>query len=258
MITEAVAEETKTPLLLYPAGELGSRLSEIESEIKRLVRYATVWKAVLLIDEADVFLESRQSAGQTSLERNALVAGIFPPWRHEIPMLKLALVFLRQLEYFQGIIFLTSNRAQNFDAAIKSRIHLTIQYTAPDATLRRKLWRQKLEPLLNQGQCILDTNKTIEVVSKYEMNGREISNTVNSARTVAADSGDVLKLEHLEVVLKVWKESQTVVDKDKSFLKKPSPWMLRLMAAVMFGAALRLSFLGFKRLRNRGILRRSR
>jgi len=65
--------------LLFPTGELGSQLSDIQTELSRLVRYATVWQAVLLIDEADVFLESRESGGQTSLERNALVAGMHGP-----------------------------------------------------------------------------------------------------------------------------------------------------------------------------------
>lgn len=71
----AVAEETKKPVILYPAGELGSRLDSVQSGIRKIVRYATRWKAMLLVDEADVFLESRQSGGQANLERNALVAG---------------------------------------------------------------------------------------------------------------------------------------------------------------------------------------
>jgi hypothetical protein len=65
--------------LLFPTGELGSQLSDIQTEISRLVRYATAWQAVLLIDEADVFLESRESGGKISLERNALVAGMYGP-----------------------------------------------------------------------------------------------------------------------------------------------------------------------------------
>lgn len=74
----SIAEETKKPLLLYPAGELGLSLGSIQSGIKTIVRCASRWKAILLIDEADVFLESRESGGQANLERNALVAGIQP------------------------------------------------------------------------------------------------------------------------------------------------------------------------------------
>lgn len=81
VMTEAIAETTSKPLLLFPTGELGGDLRSIQSELRRLVRYGTAWKAILLIDEADVFLESRQVDGHVSLERNALVAGkqrLFP------------------------------------------------------------------------------------------------------------------------------------------------------------------------------------
>jgi hypothetical protein len=44
---------------------------------------------VILLDEADVFMQSRDSK---SLERNKFVA-----------------IFLRLLEYFEGILFLTTN-----------------------------------------------------------------------------------------------------------------------------------------------------
>ncbi|KAK5625581.1 hypothetical protein RRF57_001297 [Xylaria bambusicola] len=193
----AVAEETKKAVLLYPAGELGSNLNSVQSGVKKIVRYATRWQAILLVDEADVFLESRQSGGQANLERNALVA-----------------VFLRQLEYSQGVIFLTSNRAQMFDAAIKSRVHLTLYYKPPAIDTRRQLWDQNLSkiPAENLG---FDKIKILRLVTKHALNGREISNMVNSARTLACNgntkdkkiSSWKLTQDHLEDVLKVWEAS---------------------------------------------------
>jgi len=42
------------------------------------------------------------------------------------------------------------------------------------------------------------------------MNGREISNAVNTARTLAtAENGGKIKLEHLDTVAQVWQEFQT-------------------------------------------------
>jgi hypothetical protein len=75
LFPEAVAEHTKKPLLIIPTGELGSQLDAIQTEIKKLIRYAMMWKAIVLIDEADVFLEARQNGGAISLEKNGLVAG---------------------------------------------------------------------------------------------------------------------------------------------------------------------------------------
>ena len=37
-------------------------------------------------------------------------------------------MFLRLLEYYKGVMFLTTNRVSAFDAAFQSRIHLTINY----------------------------------------------------------------------------------------------------------------------------------
>lgn len=72
----------------------------------RWLKLATLWKAVLLLDEADVYLESRERG---DLTRNSLVS-----------------IFLRALEYFQGLLFLTTNRVGTFGDALISRIHIII------------------------------------------------------------------------------------------------------------------------------------
>lgn len=85
------------------------------------VDLAAHWKAVLLMDEADVFLEQR---GYREVERNAMVG-----------------VMLRLLEYYQGILFLTSNRVQTFDAAFYSRITVALRYDALDLNARISIWQ---------------------------------------------------------------------------------------------------------------------
>ena len=66
------------PLYVVGAGDLGTDPSTLDSKLTGILHVAAKWKAVVLIDEADVFLEERSTA---NLERNAMVA-----------------VFLRQLE----------------------------------------------------------------------------------------------------------------------------------------------------------------
>jgi hypothetical protein len=73
-----VAEETKKPVLMLPSGELGEGIYSLQTKLRKIVQYATSWKAVLLIDEADVFLEKRETGPRSNLERNALVAGMSP------------------------------------------------------------------------------------------------------------------------------------------------------------------------------------
>ena len=82
MTAEGISELLKCPLYMASAGELGTD--------SRFLCHA--WGAILLLDEADVFLEKRN---MHDIHRNALVS-----------------IFLRQLEYFQGILFLTTNRVE--------------------------------------------------------------------------------------------------------------------------------------------------
>jgi len=81
----------------------------------------------VLIDEAEVYLEQRQSK---DLARNALVTA-----------------FLRTMEYFPGLLFLTTNGIGLFDEAIMSRIHLAIRYKKPTDDQRREIWNSLFNKL---------------------------------------------------------------------------------------------------------------
>lgn len=68
----------RKPLYVVGAGDLGTSASVLDDNLTRIFKISAGWGAVLLIDEADVFLEERSFH---DLERNAMVA-----------------VFLRELE----------------------------------------------------------------------------------------------------------------------------------------------------------------
>ncbi|KAE8321383.1 hypothetical protein BDV39DRAFT_17554 [Aspergillus sergii] len=87
----------------------------------------SAWDCILLLDEADVFLSQRS---HSDLQRNALVS-----------------VFLRVLEYYSGIIFLTTNRVGNIDEAIKSRLHMSLYYPPLNANQTQAIWKINLERL---------------------------------------------------------------------------------------------------------------
>ncbi|KAJ9144715.1 Fidgetin-like protein 1 [Pleurostoma richardsiae] len=105
---EAVALENKKPLFPITCGDLGVKPDSVESTLKEIFRYAHLWDCILLLDEADVFLTQRD---RTDIERNALVS-----------------VFLRVLEYYSGILFLTTNRVGALDEAFRSRVHISLYY----------------------------------------------------------------------------------------------------------------------------------
>lgn len=192
LTAELVAEQTKRPLLKISTGELGAWGDLISMNLKQHLAYAAIWKAIVLIDEADVFLEERKDS---QIEQNNYVA-----------------VFLKQLEYYQGILFLTSNRVGVFDRAIRSRIHLALQYEVPDKERRRLLWRQHIERLTDS-RLDAALEGTLDKINESEMNGREISNSVTTAMTLANSEEKTLGPDHLDAVVQVWEDFQQALDK---------------------------------------------
>lgn len=141
---------------------------------------------VVLLDEADVFLEERDIR---DLNRNALVS-----------------VFLRILEYYQGILILTSNRVGTFDEAFKSRIQLALHYENLTKAHRQKVWRNFLIRVRGLGESQIDfddINDHIEELATPELNGREIRNVVTTARQLAKYEGEVLRYTHVRDALEV-------------------------------------------------------
>lgn len=77
MQIECVAELTNLPLFPITCGDIGTVASEVEENLKSHFELAQLWNAVLLLDEADVFLQTRELDG-SSLQRNSLVSGMYP------------------------------------------------------------------------------------------------------------------------------------------------------------------------------------
>lgn len=71
-VSESVAEYTRRPLLSITAADLGHEPGELEYRLLRFFRDANRWNAIVLLDEADVYLESRSN---TDLRRNSIVSG---------------------------------------------------------------------------------------------------------------------------------------------------------------------------------------
>ncbi|KAH7309739.1 hypothetical protein B0I35DRAFT_397843 [Stachybotrys elegans] len=109
---EGVAELFKKPLFQITCGDLGTTEEEVEKALETNFALASRWDCILLLDEADVFLAART---KLDFKRNALVA-----------------VFLRVMEYYTGILFLTTNRIGDFDEAFTSRIHISLYYPELD------------------------------------------------------------------------------------------------------------------------------
>ena len=180
LTAESVAETMKVPLYMVSAGDLGTDTRDIESKLRNILEMCTKWSAVALLDEADVFLEARSAH---DLERNQLVS-----------------VFLRLLEYHEGILFLTTNRVDNIDAAFDSRIHLTLEYDELDMDSRRHVWRTFLKRVNRVAEF---SAQEIDKLAEAQMNGRQIKNILKIAQLLAAKKEEALEFKHVEVILKL-------------------------------------------------------
>ncbi|KAL1599765.1 hypothetical protein SLS60_007569 [Paraconiothyrium brasiliense] len=183
LTSEAVAEKSRVPLYMLSAGELGSRPEDLEAGLKRALTCCQLWGAVLLIDEADVFMESRSS---NNLIRNELVS-----------------IFLRQLEYYQGLLFLTTNRISTIDPAFRSRVDLILPYHDLDEAARKQVWKNFIRRLPADDVQMNDSD--FDELAKTAMNGREIKNLIKTALVLGARDKP-LKMNHFDVVLGIRKE----------------------------------------------------
>ncbi|KAI2620662.1 P-loop containing nucleoside triphosphate hydrolase protein [Hypomontagnella submonticulosa] len=168
---ETIAVATRKPLFSIGVADVGTKARHVESNLSKIFALATSWQAILLIDEADVFLESRGRGAAATTDRNGLVS-----------------VFLRVLEYYQGIMFLTTNQIAQFDVAIPSRIHVSIKYESLKPAQMEKIFQGFLQPLDEKG--LVDDYKDIatwlsEDVYTIGFDGRQIRNIVTTALGLA-------------------------------------------------------------------------
>lgn len=75
MWTESIADRTHRPLVTINAGKIIGSPIIVEQQLEELLNLATRWNALVLIDEADVFMQERTIQ---ELERNGLVSCKFP------------------------------------------------------------------------------------------------------------------------------------------------------------------------------------
>lgn len=162
LTAEATCEYLKKPLYSINVGDLGTDPDKMEVILNQILDYAKRWDAIISIDEVDVFLEERET---NMIIRNAMVC-----------------VFLKLLEYHDGIIFLTTNRLSSLDPAVKSRINLMMSYQELDQKSRRQIW----ESLFKKWDIKL-SKKVIDSLSQHKLNGREIRNYIRLTFSILED-----------------------------------------------------------------------
>ena len=170
------------PLHTLSSGDLGSGAYAVEHSLNQILDLVSRWNAILLIDECDVFLEARNAH---DLERNQIVS-----------------VFLRTLEYYEGIMFMTTNRSGNIDPAFQSRIHVSLEYPGLTSDSRKVIWSNFLKGSSAQDQF---TEQDLDELAAMEFNGRQIKNILKTSQLLASRKKSVLNRAFIDTVLAIEK-----------------------------------------------------
>ncbi|KAF2459865.1 P-loop containing nucleoside triphosphate hydrolase protein [Lineolata rhizophorae] len=183
LTAESVAEYTQKPLFPMNIGEMVAE-NDLTSVLQDVFITATRWDAVLVLDEADVLLEKRSFE---DLGRNGVVS-----------------VFLRMIEYYEGILFLTTNRIETMDIAFQSRIHIAIEFKALDSLVRRQIWENFIHRLdVGEAGAKKELLAALDDLQEWDLNGRQIRNVLSIAQSIALSSErrrGALRYEHVEHV----------------------------------------------------------
>ncbi|KAF0696031.1 Aste57867_13194 [Aphanomyces stellatus] len=159
MTVNAVAHHLKKRVLLVDFPSLQGKASqdrggECDADLRGLFREADMSNAILFFDECESIFKQREMGGDRLL--NAL---------------------LTEMERYEGIVFLATNRPFDLDEAMHRRITAVFEYKAPDHIQRREIWRVLVSDKL---KC--DPNVDWEAIAlKYELSGGFIKNAILSA-----------------------------------------------------------------------------
>ncbi|KAF6817603.1 hypothetical protein CSOJ01_02313 [Colletotrichum sojae] len=210
---ESIAMRNRQPLITLTISDLRTQATSLEEELTRWFKMADSWRAVLLIDECDIFLERRE---KKDIERNAVVSA-----------------FLQKIEYFGGLLFLTTNRVGHIDDAFMSRVHAVIGFEPLDGARREKIWDSLLTKLNRERKGAIRISngakkflRTPEVLEYTHWNGREIRNAFQTAIALAeyeaksASDYDpaqeiIVEAEHFKDVMEMNKSFRSYLDSIK-------------------------------------------
>jgi SpoVK/Ycf46/Vps4 family AAA+-type ATPase len=166
LTAEVYAEVMERPLYSVQCSQLGTDEEALERELLRAFSRSARWNAILLLDEADVYVAARG----TDIQQNAIVG-----------------VFLRVLEYYTGVLFLTTNRAESVDDAIASRCIARLEYQLPTQSEQAKIWKI----LSDVAGVEMEPKAIAQIVIRYpKLSGRDVKQLLKLAGLVARARGE--------------------------------------------------------------------
>lgn len=214
MVVECLAEKHGRPLYRAACGNIGTDPSTMESQLQRILLDASNWGAILLLENADLFVQDRDLH---NLQRNALIS-----------------ILLHHLDFSDALVILATGHSSRRDDCFDSRVGLPLYFEPLSFGYQQDIWIHLLGCLnLHKGSrslCedfIYSKLGALDDGSYRKMNGWQIENCLRAALALAKRDYDVdgeiitLKEEHIKKVLRLGREFKKRVEKDE----EPSAWI---------------------------------
>ncbi|KAK8070444.1 hypothetical protein PG997_010647 [Apiospora hydei] len=178
LTAEAVADRLRKPLYMMSAGELGQSVTSVEKKLRNTLEMAEAWGPFCFWTNA---MSSSRSGHPLTVR-----------------------IYFSTLEYYAGMLFLTTNRGDAIDEAFQSRIHLTLHYPELTTDAKYHIWDQFLKRVPSSDVSPIDMLK----LANLSLNGRQIKNIVKTASLLArSQQSPSIQVKHIETVLEVTNQS---------------------------------------------------
>lgn len=167
LLAEVYAEVERRILYKVTATQIGITADQVALNMRTIYENAQRWDAIVLMDEADVYVRVRGD----DLEQTAIVAHL-----------------LQTLEYFAGVLIMTTNRRDAVDDAILSRCLAIIHFDKPTVEMAAAIWRIQAAQLgIEIGDDVI-----AEMVTHYAYDDANTSQ--RRVRTAGRDIKSLLRL----------------------------------------------------------------
>ncbi len=177
---EALAKVLGRPLMVADYSRIQNCwVGATEKNIVKVFAEARDNGAVLFWDEADAMFFDRDSAS-----RNWEVRDIN--------------VLLQEIESFEGVCILATNRKVVLDKALERRIGLKVEFTLPDRSERLQIWKRLLPPRMPLGPDV-----DLDKLAEHALSGGQIKILILNAARLAVDGGDCVSMEHFNRALEM-------------------------------------------------------
>lgn len=148
--------------------------------------------------------------------------------QHISELIEYRTVFLHRLEYYEGLVFLATNRYEDIDVAFKSRVDLALPFKDLGRATRYSIWQSFINRIPHAERNVGD--KDLKSLAEHALNGREIRNMVKTSKLLAQSIDEPLNMSHLELLVKMRERAEGA--------EAALAWQRRVQVVLSYGVLL--------------------